>query len=274
MWTAVERAVTRHAGRTAAMAVGLAALVTGVVFTAHDEPEVPWNALIVGGLTLFGVAALLPYIKRFKGPWTELETRDETPSQLGREVIELRETKPAPETTDLPGNDWWEGARYRLGERALEALLTNLSGNLAKCEARIFLFDATRQLLVPALSPPGTSGTGSGWAAGEGVTGFAYERSEYVFAKGRRCSDGTFGLSEEKQRRYTSLTEVAAMPLQDPSGRTVGTLSLSSKTIHTTLTSPDGRSEHVSLAQQVSVALRELIGYKADGTIPGNGGHT
>jgi len=179
--------------------------------------------------------------------------------QLSQEIAQARETKADPESIDLAGRDAWDGARYRLGERALECLLSELHDQLYGCEARIFPFDAVEQKLVPAFRPAGATGDPVAWAPGVGVTGKAFKEQRYVYAEGERTHDGTYGLTPELQQRFAGLTAVAAVPLLDRQDKILGVLSLSTRSPAPKLTTEHGYAQHVALGQQVSVTLVDLL---------------
>lgn len=257
-WADIRQRLSKQAGRSAVIGVGVLLMAAGSLFGFLGRGDAIAVSMLVGGVLLFALGALLPHIKRIKSPGFEVETR-ERPLQLAREVEQVRERRLDPESIDLVGDDAWDGARYRLGERAVECLLPNLGGNLFACEARIFLFDAVEQQLMPVFRPEHAVGEPLGWAPGEGVTGVAFEENRYVYATGEHTHDETYGLSPEKQRRYSDLTAVAAVPLTDREGNVLGTLSLSTRAPGTNLTTDAGYAEHVALAQQISVALVDLL---------------
>lgn len=239
------------------VAVGLV-LIGLAVFGDHSDTVVA--TLLVLGVVLVVVGALLPYIEEVAGGTLRVRTRNSDVGKLGQEVEEIRKTKPDPESVDLAGEDHWDGARYRLGERALEWLLIDLAGHLEGCEARVFLYDADERKLMPAWRPPtATSHSSLGWEVGQGVTGRAYQKRQYISAKWQRTHDDTFGLTAEMKARYAKLTAVAAVPLFDPDGKVIGTLSLSSEATNTKLITDLGYSEHLALAEQVAVVLVDLL---------------
>ena len=252
--------MARHSGRVMAVAIGVGMLAGGAFLAFLERGEPATSLLLVCGFVLSGVGCLAPYIERIRGPGgTEVVTREPPGGQLAQEIAQARETNADPESIDLAGRDSWEGARYRLGERSLECLLTELHDHLYGCEARIFLFDAVEQKLVPAYRPPDAQEPAVAWAPGVGVTGVAFEEQRYVFAEGESTHDGTFGLTPEFQRRFAELAAVAAVPLFDREDKILGTLSLSSKSPASKLTTEHGYAQHVALAQQVSVALVDLL---------------
>ena len=261
-------AVQTKVGRGIAFVLGVGAFIwVTVLYTRQEVSGLFAGVVAVLALMLAGVAALGPMIKRWKVGDHEIETRDPTEvGQLTAELDKLRQEVSEdpdsvdPATIDLPGDDLWDGARYRLGERAIPWLLTDLDRDLAGCEGRIFLFDRTAQKLMPAFRPATAEHRPAfGWAIGQGVTGAAYERGVRVLATGGATHDDTFNLTDEMKRRYKDLTAVAAAPLVDRDLNTIGALSLSSKDPQTRLASRDAEWQHLELAVQVSVVLVDLL---------------
>jgi hypothetical protein len=262
-----KEGIQTKVGRWMAFALGVATFIWVTVLYSRGQVYGGFAGVVAPlGLMLAGVAALGPMVKRWRIGEHEIETRDPTEAgQLTAELDRLRQEVSEdpdsvdPATIDLPGDDLWDGARYRLGERAIPWLLTNLGGDLAGCEGRIFLFDRTAQKLMPAFRPATAHRPAFGWAIGQGVTGAAYERGVRVLATGEATHDDTFNLTDEMKRRYSDLTAVAAAPLVDRNLNVIGALSLSSKDPQTRLISRDAEWQHFDLAVQVSVALVDLL---------------
>lgn len=255
--------VQRQPGRALAFMLGVALLAVTLALHVANELNVWLTGLFgSGGLLLVGIATLP--IKRFRLPGGgEVETHDQGHPNFSDAVDQIRKERPAAETVDLPGDDLSIGVRYLLGERIIEHLLSDLQGPLAGCEARIFIFDSITQLLITAYRPSdaGPSKPG-GWHPGQGVTGAAYSRQEYVVATGAATHDDTWELDEEQQERYRDLTAVAATPIWASAFESVlGVLSLSSKQPDTQLATDEGFFAHVALAEQVAVAMEDLLGF-------------
>jgi hypothetical protein len=104
------------------------------------------------------------------------------------------------------------------------------------------------------------------WPAGQGVTGEAWRRGEYVLARGEAAWDNTYGLTEAQQSRYRHLQVIAAMPVRDDSQHMLGVLTVSSRRDDGRLASPDGYDRHSELAQDLR---SHPYGHRGDSTVTG-----
>lgn len=257
-WLAL--AIQRQPGRLFAMALGVGAVGAGVIF--RNEPAVAVPS-IPTGLFLAGAAALLPWIKLLKVGNNELQTRD--PNELAAmeaEVEELRKLgdEVELENVDLPGDDEWDGALFAVGEEALDRILTEMPPLLADCEARVFLYDSTVDLLVPARRPADAPHRAwLGWRPDQGANGDAFTNNARAVRTGDSTHDSADGLTPDMQAAYADLTAVAAIPLTNRAGDPIGVLSLSSTDPRTQLAGYDAYWLHLNLATKVSVILVELL---------------
>jgi hypothetical protein len=251
------RVVIQHGGRLFVIVVGAGVLLWALLGDRQSNERIA--ALIVGGFLIMG-AALLPWIEELRGGPMSLRPRPSDPGTTAREVEQARQEQPEPEAFDLTGDDdSWIGAQYRLGERALDQLLTNLDGKLHDCEARVFLYDADVGKLLPLWRPESASGEPLGWEPGQGVTGVAYKEKRYEFAKWPRTQDPEYRLTAEMKARYADLKVVAALPLHNQRDEVIGTLSLASTSIASRMVMDEGYQQHLALAEQVAVILVELM---------------
>ena len=131
-------------------------------------------------------------------------------------------------------------------------------------EFRLFMYDEQRSLLVASVRPIDQLAVGREWRPGEGVTGVAYASGEYVIAVGGQTHDETFNLDQSARLAYAHLTEVAAMPLANASGRSVGVLSVSHSTEETILNSPEGYETHARAAAAATRVVVDLLGLEND----------
>lgn len=255
---ALGRGVAANVGRIGVVLLGVGFLVWAAV--DDDLDTVVTTLLMLCGFAAVVLGLLLPGLAVLRVGTFEVRTRDSNNvGQLAQGVEQIRREKPDPEKVDLPGDDLWDGARYRLGEKTLELLLSNLEGQLKDCEARVFLFDADEQRLMPAYRPESATGEPLGFELGQGVTGRSYQTKRYATAKWQRTHDDTYNLTDEMKERFKGLTAVAAVPLFDREGSVIGTLSLSSTSPATKLTTDLGYNEHLALAEQVAVILIDLL---------------
>lgn len=156
-------------------------------------------------------------------------------------------------------------ARLALARRVMsDLLLTDKDqGPLAGCGFHLFLYDAEVERLLPALEPAATLPS-QGWNAGQGATGEAFRRGEYVLVTSADVHNGTYGLTIEQQERYRHLALVAAMPVKTASGRTIGVLSASTDDCSSAAGSPEGFDEHLELAVFSARVLVDLLHWYED----------
>lgn len=164
------------------------------------------------------------------------------------------------------GSDEIERAKLRhiVASAAVERLLCPEQGPLAGCEFRLYTLDADRERLLPIFEPDHLEES-EGWKIGQGVTGEAWRREEYVSAYGTECSDATYRLTSEQQQRYKDLVAVSSAPVLNAAGRMIAALSASSKDPNTSLNTPDAVDEHVALARAMARVLVDLLQYDNDG---------
>jgi hypothetical protein len=103
-----------------------------------------------------------------------------------------------------------------------------------------------------------------GWRIGTGAVGEAWQRAEYVLARGEEVSDATFGLTPDQQARYQSLAVVAAMPVTNAAGEVIAVLAGSSTDPDSPLTGPEGFDAHLLVAQEVARVLIDLLKWFTD----------
>ena len=241
--------------------VGVTLMISGVASVFFSNVPTAASMFFVGLGALFVLISCLgSQIKRIELPGSRIELRESMdPIELSQGIEQLRGDKPDPAEAKPPAEDWWEPARYMVGEKALAGLLDRLNGPLYGCQARVFLYDETEGMLMPVYRPPGTTGQPQGWRVGEGVIGAAFQYNEYTYVDANSIRDDRWGLEESTLDRYRELTAVAATALYMRDGVVVGVLALSDKGPATKLTSPAGQAAHLALAQQVSVCLVDLL---------------
>ncbi|MDE0669019.1 MAG: hypothetical protein OXI48_08335 [bacterium] len=99
----------------------------------------------------------------------------------------------------------------------------------------------------------------------------AYDTGEYQIATGGATHDGTHNLDEDRQRRYADLAEVAAMPVLNAAGATIGVLSVSHTTGRAILATSEGRRAHSTAADALARVLVDLLGWRSDESPAGPG---
>ena len=149
-------------------------------------------------------------------------------------------------------------ARVLLAETLLPHLLRPQEGPLAGCHLAVYLYNADSELLE-AVELPGATGPAERWRVGQGATGAAYERGEYVLVEGEAVSDLTYGLSPEQQERFSDLTAVAAMPVTNASGAVIGVLTASSSDGQHQLATQEAFDQHLAIAEMVGRLLIDVL---------------
>lgn len=197
------------------------------------------------GVALFGLSAFFPWIIEFSfGP---LKARRNEPTQETEETLEIAEDDETfdPEVADA--SEVLAAERLFSTNLVLESALVPTEGPLAGCEFRLFVFDETVGRLLPVWEPPGSPRDSEGWEPGKGATGSAYAHREYTVARGKAVADESFGLTEKQQERYKDLAVVAALPVTDDFGGTLGVLTGSSTDPSTQLDTAAGYDAQLEL---------------------------
>jgi len=153
-----------------------------------------------------------------------------------------------------------ERQRMLAGARLLRALLSAEQTGLPEpYEFRVFLPSEDGERLLPSFESGGLEES-EGWEAGQGATGYAWSRDAYVTVSGDAVSDGTYGLTQDQQRRYANLEVVAAAPVHNARNRVIAVLSVSSTNDDGRLTGPEGTDLHLELAEIVARVLIDVLG--------------
>lgn len=180
---------------------------------------------------------------------------------------------PQPPDNERPGTADGQGgagghvaaARLALARRLASDMLLSPSevGPLAGCKFHLFLYDEETDRLLPALEPEDPDGS-RGWAIGQGATGLAYQRERYVLVTGSEVSNEALGLTQDQQRRYAYLQLVAAMPVKNAGGRTIGVLTASSSDLSGEAATDIGYDEHLQLSVLIARVLVDLLHWYGD----------
>ena len=250
-------------GRLLSAAVG-ASIVYGGLRLGSDRNTVANTALVVGG-GLVALGTLIPWFRLVR--WRHGEIDIEHP-EIGRARAAqgLAERQAESPIVLREGEDIAAARLYaaRLALRAIYRDAASFVPSYERCEFRLFIYDARRRLLMAAFRPLDEEVPTRSWRPGEGATGFAFRDNEYVIAVGSQTHDATFNLDEAAQQAYAHLTEVAAMPLANGAGRTIGVLSVAHSTGETILDSEAGYRAHARVAAMVSRVVIDLLGLARD----------
>lgn len=250
-------------GRPYAALVGLGVMVAGLGLSSGRNTVA--STAIVAGSILVVLGALVPWFRRVSWKHGELE-------------IEHPEIRKAEAAQDLAERQSQSGLRLRSGEDvdaarlysarlALKAIYGDAAAyvpTFEQCEFRLFMYDEQRSLLVAAVRPLDQLAVGREWRPGEGAIGVAYESGAYVVAVGDQTHDETFNLDASAQLAYAHLTEVAAMPLANASGRAVGVLSVSHSSDERILNTAAGYEAHARAAAAATRVVVDLLGLDND----------
>ena len=215
---------------------------------------------------------MAPWLRSLKWPGGSVEL--ENPAIQAAKVYEQK-AKVAMEVSDEQDRDdvsvgqgeTLDATRYLVATLAAEEILEEAGRayqGFGDCEFRFFMFDDDEEKLFAVLRPDQPDAGQRGWRRSEGVTGRAYDSGEYQIATGGATHDGTYNLDEDRQQRYANLTEVAAMPVQNALGVTIGVLSVSHATDRTILATVESRRAHSAAADALARVVIDLLGWRSD----------
>lgn len=256
----------RQPGRAALFILGLGLLVAAF-FENRLEFAVP---ALTAGVVCCLAALLTPWLREFAVNLRQGEVSFKTrePAEVVATAVAAEEPSQEKEEAvkEIDEHERQRAdARHLVATAAVDQLLHPTDGPLVGCEFRLFFYFADRGRLLPVLDPDRDPERSEGWAPGQGVTGEAWRREDYVLATGSECSDGTYGLTASQQQRYRRLAAVAAAPVFNASGRIIAVLSASSEDANSRLLTEEGREEHLALAAAMSRVLVDLLFWERDG---------
>jgi len=235
-------------------------IVAAGLMMSFDRNSVA-SVAIISGSVLIGVGSLLPWLRRMT--WgsgsVELEDPKFQRAQIAQETAEEQGDR---EVT-LEDSEVLDANRHYAASLAFDAIVADAEA-LNGCEFRFYMWDDHSGRLVAAFRPP-DSQPGVGWLPGQGVTGAAFEKGRYVLATGPATHDGTHSLTPEMQARYANLTEVAAAPVRNAAGTTIGVLSVSNRTSEQLISTMAGFEAHVTAASALARIVVDLLLWQDDG---------
>ena len=263
MGAATRRLANAEIGRPYAALVGSGVVVAGLGLSSGRNTVA--STAIVAGSVLVVLGALVPWFRRVS--WKHGELEIEHPEiRKAQAAQDLAERQSGPGLRLHSGEDV-DAARLYSARVALKAIYGDAAAYVPafeQCEFRLFMFDEQRSPLVASVRPLDQLAVGREWRPGEGATGVAYESGEYVVAVGDQTHDETFNLDASAQMAFAHLTEVAAMPLANASGRAVGVLSVPHSTEKTILNTPEGYEAHARAAAAATRVVVDLLGLDND----------
>lgn len=254
-----RRAVLNGLGRTLTFVVG--AMVMAAAFRWVDD-SASFSTAVVAGSVLVAVSGMAPWLKRVKIPGAELDMVD--PSEKAEQYRKMADTQESG-TLSVAQGEQTDTTRQLVAEKAAQALFENaVNDYFGGCQFRFFMYNDRQRKLIAVLHPDPPQGEQRGWRPGEGATGVAYQRGVYQLAQGDKTHDSTFGLDDERQERYAHLTEVAAMPVVNASGRTIGVLSVSHSQERIILGADEGYRRHAAMASEIARIVVDLLKWRTD----------
>jgi len=221
------------------------------------------HVAIVSGSVLIGVGSLLPWLRRMTWGSGSVEIKDPRlrSARIAQETAE--EQDESDRVVSLETSELRDATRYYVAWLAFDAIVADAEA-LKGCEFRFYTWHSDRGRLVAVIRPPG-SRPGVEWLPGQGVTGAAFESGLYVRSTGSATHDGTHGLTLEMQERYADLTEVAATPVRNAAGTTIGVLSVANRTSRQLIDTAAGFDAHVRAASALARVVVDLLQWRHDG---------
>ena len=107
---------------------------------------------------------------------------------------------------------------------AFDPAISRIPGNW---QVTVYLADVAQGLLLPFYPEQVTDPADpSVFPFGAGATGRAYETNESTFVFGDAVSDASYGLSGRQREFFAQYTAVGAVPIRDPEGLPLGTVTV------------------------------------------------
>lgn len=227
--------------------------------------------VFLSGLFVSVVALLIRWLRSFElqlpgGGNFKAETRSE--DEVAASAVTAEEPSPERESAAVVVDEAERqraDARHLVASAAVDTLLHPHEGPLADCQFRLFRYMEDRGRLLPVLEPERDPHRSKGWAPGQGATGLAWTRADYVLVKGEACYDETHGLTAAQRERYKNLAIVAAAPVLNAAGDVVAVLSASTENPESALDTEEGQEAHLALAAAMGRVVVDLLRWADDG---------
>ena len=254
---------SKDVGRFYAGVVGTAMVIASFFYAEHPAFATP---AIITGAALVAVSTMTRWLRRLGYPGGSVDVEDPE-LQKARVAKEVSDEQDRNDVSVAP-SEALDATRYLVATLAAEGIIHEAKraySGFDDCEFRFFMFDEQQKKLFAVLRPDQPEEGQRGWRRREGVTGLAYDTGHYQIATGSATHDGTHSLDEDRQRQYANLTEVAAMPVQNALGVTMGVLSVSHVTGRTILATDQCRKAHSAAADALARVVVDLLGWRSDG---------
>lgn len=254
---------SKDVGRLYAGLVGTGIVVASFFNAEHAAFATP---AIVTGAALVAVSTMSRWLRHlgFPGGSVDVEAPELQRARVAKEVSDEQER----DDVSVAQSESLDATRYLVATLAAEGIIHEAKRaytGFGDCEFRFFMFDEQQDRLFAVLRPDQPEEGQRGWRLREGVTGLAYDTGHYQIATGRATHDGTHDLDEHRQQQYANLTEVAAMPVQNALGVTMGVLSVSHTTGRAILATDRCRKAHSAAADALARVVVDLLGWRSDG---------
>ena len=264
----VERRTTdflaRHAGSVALVAIGAILVAFSLAMYVIER-----RAQILG-FTFLGVVAAawgasLPRVEEAEVSPQKAKFKL-SPTQERVDAVEIASAETVtPDLVDEPREIVVASRNALAGEALVRVLRPPEDSVLHGDDLRLYLYDADLDRLSPVMLPDEKDEEVQEWAIGQGATGTAFEREEFVLAEGDAVWDRTHGLNEQQSERFRHLTAVASMPVFNASDEIIGVLTAStSKPLGGALVTEDGYIDLLSRSLAISRVLVDLLGWFPD----------
>lgn len=240
--------------------IGTGMIVAGIVQGQARAAEA--IALFAFGAGLVGLGAAFPRVTRAKvgteGFELDLSARKETSALLSQSPDR------ASGLAVLDDDDIVAASRSLLAQNSLLAHLRAEDGPLTGCRLELYLYDADSGLLEPT-EVAGRPQPPDAWPPGQGATGTAWERGEFVLVEGDAAFDETLGLTPAQQERFQDLTAVAAMPVLNARDQVIAVLTASTKDAAHELASQPAFDDLIVRSQVIARVLVDVLKWFDDG---------
>lgn len=253
-----------HAGSVALVVIGAILVAFSLVMYAIERH------IQILGFTFLGVVAAawgasLPRVEEAEVTPQKAKFKL-SPIQERVDAVEIASAETVtPELVDEPREVVVASRNALAGEALVRVLRPPEDSVLHGDDVRLYLYDAELGRLRPVMLPDEKDEDVEEWAIGQGATGTAFEREEFVLAEGDAVWDRTHGLKEEQSERFRHLTAVASMPVFNASDEIIAVLTASTaKPRGGALVTEDGYIDLLSRALAVARVLIDLLGWFPD----------
>lgn len=171
------------------------------------------------------------------------------------------------EMVDEPDEMVVASRNYLAGEALAAVLRANEEEGLGEGRLRLYLYDDESDRLVPVFIPGEEAALSENlhdtWEVGKGATGTAYKEGQFVYVTGAAIWDETYGVTPAQAEHFRDLTVVAAMPVTNAAGDTIGVITASTDAHDGDGLATEEDAFHALLARSLLVArvLVDLLGW-------------